>query len=440
MALLDRYGKLRDKLRGGRLHTGNKEILTFLQGTVSKDDLPSAVVEPSSEEELRSTLLWAAEKHLKIAVASGLKPIEVRGLSGAFLILTTRLSRPPVFSSSRRSVKVDGGLPVESLMIDLNRAGLRWLPLHPAPSNTSPGELMALGWEGLRSWRDGGFISQIRAVEWMGFDGRTFATGPATIDANTPDVSGFLFGSRGSLGIITSLDLDVHAQPRERTAVLLELPDAAAAAECLAQIGGFDPQPETVVYWSEAATQILREGNDNRVSPRAVNLISVEWREAVSLPADWASLGEPLTDERAIDALWQDLFRFPRTTARLYPARTGARVWMPASALPEMEEAARELGRDFNYPIALWGTVEGGQMRIWILQPDNQTRTITRGEELLKKLIEAVIAHGGHVSPGNALPFDLRSTSSSHKLVQQVREKLTQTCDPHGMYVPLVNG
>jgi FAD/FMN-containing dehydrogenase len=438
VALLDRYGKLRDKLRNGRLHTGSKEILTFLKGTVRKEDLPAAVIEPGGEEELRAALQFAAEKHLKIAVASGLKPVEVRGLSGAFLILTTRLSRPPVFSSSRRSVRVDAGLPVESLMIDLTRAGLRWLPLHPLPSGTSPGELMALGWEGLRSWNDGGFLSQIRAVEWMGFDGTMYSTGLAAADANSPDVSGFLFGSRGALGIITSLDLEVHSVPRERTAFLFQLPDAQTAVELLVQIGGFDPQPDTVAYWGEAATQILREGNDNRVSERAVVLLSVEWRESVSLSADWAAMGQPLTDEQAVDALWQDLFRFPRTAARLYPERTGARLWLPATAIPVIEEAARELGRDFSLPVALWGTVESGQMRVWVLQPDGQTRTTTRAEELLKKLTEAAIANGGHIAPGNVLPFDLRI--SEHPLQKALREKLAQTCDPNGMYVPLVNG
>jgi FAD/FMN-containing dehydrogenase len=438
VALLDRYGKLRDKLRNGRLHTASKEILAFLKGTVRKEDLPAAVVEPGGMEELRAVLQFAAEKHFKIAVASGLKPAEVSGLGGAFLLLTTRLARPPVFSSSRRGVRVDGGLPVESLMIDLNRAGLRWLPLHPVPSGTSPGELMALGWEGLRTWCDGGFLSQIRAVEWMGFDGTEYVTGPAASDANSPDVSGFLFGSRGSLGIITSLDLDVRAIPRERTAVLLQLPDAASASETLAQLGGFDPQPETVIYWGEAATQILREGNDNRVSDKAVVMLAVEWREAVSLPADWAGLGHALTDEAAVNALWQDLFRFPKTAARLYPERTGARLWMPADAVAEVEEAAREMGRDFNLPVALWGTVESGQMRVWVLQPDGQTRTQTRAEELLKKLVEVAAEHGGLVAPGNVLPFELRAPG--HPLQRALREKLLQTCDPHGMYAPLVKG
>jgi FAD/FMN-containing dehydrogenase len=438
VALLDRYGKLRDKVRKGKLHTGSKEILPFLKGTVRKEDLPAAVVEPGGIEELRALLQFAGEKHLKIAVASGLKPVEVSGLDGAFLLLTTRLARPPVFSSSRRSVRVDGGLPVESLMIDLNRAGLRWLPLHPVPSGTSPGELMALGWEGLRTWCDGGFLSQIRAVEWMGFDGTEFVTGPAAADANSPDVSGFLFGSRGSLGIITSLDLDVRAIPRERTAVLLQLPDAASASETLAQLGGFDPQPETVVYWGEAATQILREGNDNRVSERTVVMLAVEWREAVSLPADWAGLGHAFTDEVAVNALWQDLFRFPKTAARLYPERTGARMWMPADAVAEVEEAARELGRDFNLPVALWGTVESGQMRVWVMQPDVQTRTQTRAEELLKKLVEVAAEHGSLVAPGNVLPFELRAPG--HPLQKGLREKLLQTCDPNGMYAALMKG
>ncbi|RPH93059.1 FAD-binding oxidoreductase, partial [candidate division KSB1 bacterium] len=85
MALFDRFGKLREKLRDGRLHTNPKEMLAFLQGTLGKSDLPAAVVEPAGEEELRAVLQFAAEKNYKIAVASGLKPAEVRGLGGKLL-------------------------------------------------------------------------------------------------------------------------------------------------------------------------------------------------------------------------------------------------------------------------------------------------------------------------------------------------------------------
>jgi FAD/FMN-containing dehydrogenase len=439
LKFFDRYGKLRETVRDGRLHTEPKDILSFLKGRLSKADLPAVIIEPANESELRAAMLHAAEKKMKIAVASGLKPVEVRDLEGHMLVLTTRLTGAPLIASTRRSIRVDAGLPVESLAVDLTRAGLRWLPLLPVPSQTSPGELFALGWEGLRNWRDGVFLSHVRAVQWMGFDGKLYETSPVASDGS-PDVSGFVYGSRGSMGVITALDLDLEPVPEHRTAALFELPDARAAYELMADLRESHPLPEAVVYWGEAATQILREGTDNRVTPKATVLVSAEWRDRdVPWRNSWNAFGDPLVEESAITAMWQDLFRFPKTAARLYPERTGARLRVPAEAVPEIEDAVRELGHDFNFAVSLWGTVELGHLHAWILQPDGQPRTTRRAEELLKKIIEVSLNLGGRCAAGCDLPFDLKpllpkdATSPLHSLHAEIRKR----CDPQGVFVPL---
>jgi FAD/FMN-containing dehydrogenase len=437
----DRFARLREGLRSGRVHTGQKEILSFLSGRLGKADLPAAVVEPAGESELRTVLEFAAEKRVKVAVASGLRPVEVRDLEGHLLILTTRFTGAPVFSASRRCVRAEAGLPIESLVVDLTRAGMRWIPLLPVPNSTSPGELFARGWEGLRNWRDGGLLAHVRAVSWMGFDGKTYRTGTAALPDGNPDVSGFLCGSRGSLGVITSLELEVQPLPETRVAALLQLPDASEAVRMLVQLREMDPQPETVVYWGETATQILREGTDNVVAEKTGVLLMVEWRDAFPWPEPWCPYGLAVTTEAAVNALWQELFRFPRTAARLYPSRTGARLRLPAEALPELEQAAGELGRDANYPVALWGTVEAGHFHVWVLQPDDQPRTTRQAEELLKKIVEVAFGLNARAAAGAALPFEMRpaAASSAGLVADRLRKQLTDRCDPHGMYAPLVS-
>ncbi|MFZ5433424.1 MAG: FAD-binding oxidoreductase [Calditrichota bacterium] len=442
MRLFDRYGKLRSALRNGRLHATPKEILPFLRGRLSKSDLPELVIEPADPSELCAVLAFAAEKSMRVAVASGLKPTDVRNLENHLLILTTRLAESPIFSGAHRTTRVGAGLSMESLTVDLTRAGLRWLPLWPVPAGRSPGELFAMGWEGLRNWRDGSTLGHIRGVEWVGYDGTVYHTGSAAITENDPDISGFLFGSRGRMGVITALELDLYAIPEQQTTVLMELPGAPAAVNVMAELRAFEPLPETVVYLGETATQILREGNDFRVSSQATVVLAVEWREAVpEWPSRWASYGQPITEPSAIESLWQDLFRFPRTAARLYPARTEIRLKVPALSLPELEEAARELGREFNLPVALWGTTEAGYVQVWALQPDDQPRTVQHAEELLKKLYEVAVGLDGAGAPGCVLPFDSRiiNTNGGHPPLDTIRRKILEKCDPQSLFSPLIS-
>ncbi|MDD5088627.1 MAG: FAD-binding oxidoreductase, partial [bacterium] len=437
MPLFDRYSRLRKDIREGKLLTGAKEILPHLSGRLSRADLPELLVEPGNRGELRAVIEFAIEKKMRLAITSGLRPAEVKNLASHLLILTSRLAAAPEISEARRTAHVDGGLSVESLAVDLARTSLRWPPLLPIPAKTSLGEMIALGWEGLRTWQDGGTLSHLRAVEWMAFDGTTYRSGPACLTENEPDVSGFLFGSRGAMGVITALELELAQRPAARSAILLELPDAHAAVATLTELRAATPLPETVVYWGEIATRILREGNDHRVSASAGVLLTVEWGDDVEcVPEAWASCGKLLREETAIRALWEDLFRFPRTAARLYPERTGIRLKMPAPALPELEEAAADLGREFNLPVALWGTVESGQLQVWALQPDGESRTVQHAEELLRKLYEIALGLGARPAPGCVLPFDgaLLNGAASDSPAKELRRLMLEKCDPHGLY------
>lgn len=439
LALFDRYSRLRDILRVGRLHTSPKAILPLLKGKLTKADLPALVAEPAGTRELAGVLEFAAGKGLKVAVAAGLKPVEVRNLNGNLLLLTTRLADTPVFSASRRSVRVAAGIAAEALSVDLARAQQTWLPLLPIPAAASFGELIAGGWEGLRNWRDGALLSHVRAVDWMGYDGRMYRTGAATAGDGVVDAAAYLQGSRAALGIITALELELEPSPSARSAALLEFQNAEETVQALAELRLVNPQPETVVYWGATAARLLRDGNDNRVSENAAALLAVEWRETLSeMPAPFAPFGRLETAPAAVSALWQDLFRFPRTAARLYPARTSARLILPAGALIELEAAARDCGRDANLDVALWGTVEFGHLHIWVLRPDDQPRTARQAEELLRKLVEIASELGGYPAAGCRLPFDAAPVlQPGGSAGDAVYRHLLNRCDPAAMSLPL---
>ena len=437
MILLDRFARLRRDLRSGRMHTARAEILPFLKGKLSKADVPAAVIEPASESELTTIFQFATEKKMRVAVASGLQPVEVRQLADQLLVLTTRLAGSPVISSRRGAVRVETGLPVESLAIDLTRTSMRWLPLWPVAPHLSIGQMVATGWEGLRAWSCGSTLPFVRAVEWVAYDGNAYRSSTFRADGSA-DVRGFLFGSRGALGVITRVEMDVQVVPRERTAALFELPGATHAMEMLAALRAFQPLPESVAYYGEAATRLLREGNDRVFSNHAVVLLAAEWNAAVETwPDEWSPWAKPLHDEPAINALWQDLFRFPRTAVRLYPVRSEARVKLPAEALPALEEAAGEFGREFNMPVILWGTVEAGHFHLWVLQPDDQQRTTRQAEEVLKKMFEIVAELGGRRARGAVFPFDTASASLPDSFGDALWTELVHRCDPSGLHVPL---
>ncbi|MBI5059776.1 FAD-binding oxidoreductase [candidate division KSB1 bacterium] len=439
MKWFDKHVKLREQIRHGRLHTEQKDILSLLKGKVAKEDVPACVVEPAGDAELADALAFAGEKQMRVALSSGGRPLGVKALGGHMLILTTRLAGPPSFSADRHSVRVAAGMSAEALSVDLARAGRRWLPLWPIPGGESIGGLVATAWEGLRTWGHGGLLESIRSLDWLSYDGRKFSTGSAASGMNAPDVSPFLYGSFGTLGIITSLELSLEPVPAERTAAIFELRDAHDAAKLLTTLREMESPPETAVYWGAAATDFIRRGNDNTISDSAEVTLLAEWNSAVEWPMEWLRFASPVTDSQAIQALWQDVFRMPRTAARLCPARVEARLRLPAAGLEEVERLAREMGRDTNLTIAVWGTVEGGWLQIWALQPDEEARTHRRAEEAVGRIVQMATELGGAsapLPPGATYPHRNGEAATARDLAHTVRSLLLKRCDPGTVYIP----
>ena len=438
MRLFDRWAKLRGSFRTGRLIDDAKEMLPRLKGTLSKEDLPSAIVEPGDVEELRATLEFAAEKHQRIAVASGLVPAGIRDLKECLLIFTTRLSQPPVIAVARRAARFSAGFPVESLAIDLTRHDLDWWPLAPLPAGKSVGSLLAGGWEGVRCFRRGGTMAHVNFIEWMGYDGKAYSAGPSISTHGSPDLSGMLFGSRGSLGILTGGELSLHPAMKSRSAALLEFGAADDAAAFFADIAVCSPVPETVLFWGGAATEIIREGNDGTISDNARFTVLIEWdQEGVRLPMPWDGYARYFDREADVRALWQDVLRMPKTAARMYPAREAARIRLPSEALAPLEEAAIEFGHDANLKIAFWGTPEVGYAHLWALLPDVEHVTRIRAKETLNKLVEVAVSLEGKCAPNTAR--QLKAATSESKLTNSLRNHLREKCDPAGLFEPMVS-
>jgi FAD/FMN-containing dehydrogenase len=435
--LFDRYAKLKKLIPDGTVHAGLKQVMPLLHGKLEKCDPPDVIVEPASIEELCRAISFAEEKKQKIAISNGLAPASVRKLGEQMLILTSRFSGPSGYSESCSSIRVDGGMTLEALAVDLAAVGQRWMPLHPVPENESIGSLIASGWEGFRNWRDGGTMANVRAIEWIGYDGRVYLSGSSLSSADTPDISGPLFGSRGRFGIITALELVTKPLPEARSLRTFELPDAAQAIELLHYLRGISPEPEAVVYFNELATSILRSANDGTVSDKARVLVAADWDVDCTIDPIWEGRADIETDPKEVNLTWQDFFRMPRAAARLSPHRTTARLRLPASAVADMEERARDLSKDYNLGIAIWGTPERGHMHIWILQPDGEVRTNRQAGDLLLKLAEDAARLGGCLIDAVPSSLVLGKETPADEVSELILQRLVKQCDPMAMYCPL---
>lgn len=252
--------------------------------TLRKNDLPELICEPTSVEELQVVLKFAAEKGMRVAVASGQAPTAVQELESALLILTHRLAGPSQLSKDGLGMWVYSGSPLEAVAVELAQRGLTWMPLHPLEPGRDTDHFV-------RAWCGRITLPQIgrRSVEcltkdeWVGYDEealRDWARGLVDVDL-TP----LLFGSGARYGVFRNLEIALETAPKSRTMVLCECESVEELAR-LHQTWQFGlPLPNALPFSTKTTTNALRQGNDNFVSEDAVAMLACEWEGTLELDA-----------------------------------------------------------------------------------------------------------------------------------------------------------
>ncbi len=434
MMLFDRYGKLKKQAPGTVVHSGSKQLLPLLSGTLRKEDLPELVVEPSNGSELQTVLRFASEKEMRVAVSSGQSPTTVRDLEGAMLILTHRLTGPSQWASDGAGLIVHSATPLEHVAVELAQRGMTWPPLFPLEPGETMGTLFARALEGMRCHRSGGVLSNIRRVEWVGYDGERYATGPGVLGDGV-DVAPLLFGAGARCGILTRFELALEPVPESRTMLLCECASVDELSQLQRGWRYAAPLPSALPFWTSIATNALRQGNDNLVSEQAHSLLACEWNGAIDVELSDDQPIRRVEGNTDVEQLWQNLFRLPRTLARLFPHRSQGRYRLPAEALCDFDERVQELARDRSVSAAVWGTLDAGTVNVWVLHPDSEARTARRAAELLDRLAEdALNLNGCPMEVAHGM-FDLSLYRNG--LTQTCELALINKCDPAGRYKPL---
>jgi glycolate oxidase FAD binding subunit len=192
---------------------------------------PEAVVHPTTTEEVAATMRLASAHGVGVAVvASGARLRLARDLDRPFLVLCTdRLSGIETYEPADLTLTAKAGTPVRALASELH-ANRQWLPYDPPRVDArSLGGLVATGESGPLWMGYGELRNHVLGLTVVTGDGRTLRLGGRVVK----NVAGFdllkpLVGSRGRLGVITSVCVRAFPEPAcERVLVLRrDAPDA----------------------------------------------------------------------------------------------------------------------------------------------------------------------------------------------------------------------
>jgi glycolate oxidase FAD binding subunit len=192
-------------------------------GGIALGATPEAVVQPRSTEEVAATLAWASERGMGVLpIASG-RRVRSRPLDRPFLVVGTgRLVGIERYESADLTLTASAGTPMTELERELG-ASRQWLPFDPPDvQERTLGGLVATGESGPAWMGFGELRNHVLGATIVTGDGRTLELGGRVVK----NVAGFdllraVVGSRGRLGVITSVCMRVFPVPTHERVLFL---------------------------------------------------------------------------------------------------------------------------------------------------------------------------------------------------------------------------
>lgn len=209
-------GALRHNLRGTLLLPGDKTYpLARRVWNAAIDRHPAGIVVCADAEDVTRALRIASDQSLRVTVRGGGHNVAGRSLAdGALLIDLSRLGRVTINAGGGAAI-VEGGALWHNVDVETSRRGLA--TTGGLVSSTGVGGFTLGGGTGWLMRRHGLAIDNLRAASLVLADGRMVRVS----DEEHSDLFWALRGGGSGFGVVTSLELQLHALTRVYAGVII---------------------------------------------------------------------------------------------------------------------------------------------------------------------------------------------------------------------------
>jgi glycolate oxidase FAD binding subunit len=219
---------------------------------------PEAVVHPSTTEEVAATMRLTSAHGVGVLIAaSGARLRAFEPQERPFLVLSTdRLSGVEIYEPADLTLTAKAGTPVAALANELH-ANRQWLPYDPPHADQrSIGGLVATGESGPLWMGYGELRNHVLGMTLVTGDGRTLELGGRVVK----NVAGFdlvkpVVGSRGRLGVVTSVCVRAFPEPAFERVLVLRASSARELLPAALAIGTAPVMPVSCVLVSRSRTE-----------------------------------------------------------------------------------------------------------------------------------------------------------------------------------------
>ncbi len=370
-----------------------------------------AVALPETAENVATIVAWCYEHGVPVVprgggtgYAAGAVPLD-----GGVVVSLERLDRVRSFDPLLWRMEVEAGMPTAAVRRTAREGGLLFAPDPGAAEQSQIGGNVATNAGGPHAYKYGVTGAWVTGLEVVVAPGELVRLGgPLRKDVASYDLTALLVGSEGTLGVITSIWLQLTPAPEAVLPVVGFFDGVRAGSAAIERLVGSGLPVAAIEYLDGGTMRYAGAGFPTEIPDGAFCVIS----EADGSPEEAARVREDVLEVLGEDALALHapeqaaeiaaLWRWRDGVALRVDAQRGGKasedIAVPLDRVGEAIEESLEIGAKLGLPAASWGHAGDGNLHTTFLVAADDPEEIRAATRASEELFALTLRLGGTIS------------------------------------------
>lgn len=411
--------------------------------------IPTAVVRVVSTDEIATVIRFCYENTVLLTVRAAGSALEGSAIPcrGGIVLDVSALDKVIAFWPEDLQVKVEPGVVYEKLNEVLKRESLFFPPSPGGSSDVATiGGMVSTNASGIYSVKYGGTKDFVLELEIIDGTGKYHRLGNrAKKRSSGYNLIDLLAGSEGTLGVITSVTLQLRGIPEGNRKIAFKFKTEVDAAKAVSEMMRYGLDLAAVEFLDRNVIQALNLLNNYALEEVPCLFLEVHGPDPVlESTAEAAGLvandlgGEPLVLASGQNP-WEIRHYVTNAIKLRRPGYTIIRndAAFPISALPQIVQYCHELAEESGLLIHAFGHVGMGLIHALILARRDDAAEWQKGLDVNRKIILRAVECGGTISGEHGIGLGHKSIFGiEHKESLDLMRQVKRVFDPKNILNP----
>ncbi|MGB8657930.1 MAG: FAD-linked oxidase C-terminal domain-containing protein [Candidatus Zixiibacteriota bacterium] len=391
-----------------------EEKLCYSYDATNKSFLPDAVVLPRSTDDV-VRLMKFAHQHKIAVVPRGAGSGYTGGslpVRGGIVVSFEQMTKVLELNKEKKYAIIEPGVVTQEFADYVSKFGLLYPPDPSSLKFSTLGGNVAECAGGLKGRKYGVTKNYVLGIEAVLSDGEVIKTG--ILDGgngSSYDLTGLVIGSEGTLALVTKIALKLLDKPQFEETVLASFSRMEDAAEVVAAITASGVIPSILEFIDGDTLKCVLEyvKLDNIEKSEAVLLIEVDGNDKNEVQEELQRVLDICREKRAKsldvaktkedkDKLWKVRRSISASLLRIAPTKVNEDICVPASKLPPMVQAIKEISKKNQVSINTFGHAGDGNLHVTFMCDSRNHEQMERVEKAVDELFRRTLDLGGTLS------------------------------------------